>query len=98
MKQTLRALFAISLLLFAVAASANTVTVDCNAAQTINGALSGLDNQGPHTILVSGNCHESVLIFQRERVAIQGAPGTTLTPPLATNRAFSINNATSITI
>jgi hypothetical protein len=99
MTQPLRALLVASfLLLFAAAAMATNVTVDCNAAQTINGALAGLDNQGPHTISVSGNCHESVPIFQRERVAIFGAPGTTLTPPLATNRAFSINNATNITI
>lgn len=98
MTHPVRALFAVFLVLFAVAATAATVSVDCNAAQTINGALSGLDNQGPHTINVSGNCHESVLIFQRERVAILGAPGTTLTPPLATSRAFNINNATSVTI
>ena len=60
------------------AALATTVSVDCNAGQSINAALSGLDLEGPNSILVSGTCHENVVIRDRERLTIVGVPTATI--------------------
>ncbi len=98
MTQAFRALLLVSLLLLSTAALATNVSVDCNAAQTINGALATLDNQGPHTISVSGNCVENVVISQRERVSIFAAAGTTLTPSTANGRPLNIIDSHSITV
>lgn len=98
MRQLFRALMFISVLSFALAAMATNVTVDCNASQTINGALSTLDNQGPHTISVSGNCVENVVVAQRERVSIFAAPGTTLTPATPNGRPLNIIESQSIAV
>jgi len=97
MRFSLRALF-LFLLLASIPALATNVVVDCNAAQTINGALAGLDNQGPHTISVSGNCVENVFIIQRERVSIFGAPGTTLTAATPNGRPLNITSSNNINI
>lgn len=66
--------------LLAGPASATNVTVDCsgsnhNAYPSINAALATLDLVGPHTITVTGPCHENVSITQRDRLTIQGAAG-----------------------
>lgn len=53
---------------------AANVTVDCNMGQSINAALGALDLLGPHTITVTGTCHEEVDIIARQQVTIQ-APG-----------------------
>jgi hypothetical protein len=98
MTQSFRALFFVALLFFAIGAMATDVTVDCNASQTINGALTGLDNQGPHNIFVSGNCVENVVIFQRERISILAAPGTTLTPANPNSRVLVINDSHAIAV
>ncbi|HYR28966.1 MAG TPA: right-handed parallel beta-helix repeat-containing protein [Thermoanaerobaculia bacterium] len=66
-------------LLFAAAARGATVSVGCPGGTpgtypSINAALATLDNEGPHTINVSGTCTETVTIDQRQRLTIQGAP------------------------
>jgi hypothetical protein len=64
-------------LLFVPSVYAVNVTVGCPGGTpgtypSIGAALAALDNQGPHTINVSGNCSESVIVDQRERLTIQG--------------------------
>ena len=54
---------------------ATNVNVNCNAGGSINTALSALDLQGPHTITVTGTCHENVVIVDRERLTIQAPVG-----------------------
>lgn len=81
-----RLVFFAALLLFASTALAASVTVGCPGGTpgtypSINAALAALDNQGPHTITVSGNCNESVLLDQRERLTIQGPATVTGTAP-----------------
>jgi len=72
-------LFLATILLLPGAAWATNVSVDCNAGGSINAALSGLDLEGPHTITVTGTCHESVAIVDRERLTIQAPGGQTAT-------------------
>lgn len=45
------------------------------AYSSINAALSTLDLQGPHTITVSGTCHENVAVTERDRLTIQAVAG-----------------------
>src|SRR5713226_3467457 len=71
-------LLAAVIFLLPSAAWATTVSVDCNAGGSINAALSGLDLQGPHLIMVSGTCHENVAIVDRERLTIVGVPTATI--------------------
>src|SRR5713226_884306 len=63
-------LLAAVIFLLPSAAWATTVSVDCNAGGSINTALSGLDLEGPNTIIVTGTCHENVAIVDRERLTI----------------------------
>lgn len=67
------------------AVGAADVVVDCNAGGSINAALAPLDRQGPHTITVTGTCHENVRIIERERLTIQAPPGQTATIEGAVN-------------
>ena len=72
-------LFLAAVFLLPSAVWATNVNVDCNAAGSINTALSGLDLQGPHTITVTGTCHENVAIVDRERLTILAPVGQTAT-------------------
>src|SRR5713101_3617053 len=72
-------LFLATILLLPGAAWAMNVSVNCNAGGSINAALSGLDLEGPHTITVSGTCHENVAIVDRERLTILAPFGQTAT-------------------
>ncbi len=58
---------------------ATNVTVDCNGGGSINAALAALDLEGPHTITVTGTCHENVAIVDREGLTIQAPFGQTAT-------------------
>lgn len=58
---------------------ATTVSVDCNGGGSINAALSGLDLEGPHLIIVTGTCNENVAIADRERLTIAAPFGQTAT-------------------
>jgi hypothetical protein len=64
-----------AILLIPELAWATDVTVDCTGATpgaftSIMAALNTLDQQGPHTITVSGNCTERVRILNRENLTI----------------------------
>lgn len=65
--------------LFSSAVRAADVSVNCDSGGSINSALSGLDLEGPNSITVTGTCHESVAIVDRERLTIQAPRGQTAT-------------------
>ena len=72
--------FLVASVLAASSASAANLTVICpsggpGAYSSINAALSTLDLQGPHTITVSGTCHENVAVTERDRLTIQAVAG-----------------------
>jgi parallel beta-helix repeat protein len=73
--QARRLLAAMAVTGLAAGAQAASVAVDCNAGDSISAALAPLDLQGPHTITVTGVCHESVSIMNRERLTIQAPAG-----------------------
>ena len=67
-------------LLFAPSASAMDVTVGCPSGQpgqfaSITDALNSLDQLGPHTIIVSGTCTETLFIADRDGVTITAPDG-----------------------
>ena len=69
-----------AVLLLSVAASAAATTVGCpggspGAHTSITAALATLDNEGPHTVTVTGTCTELVNIFQRNRLTIEAPAG-----------------------
>jgi hypothetical protein len=74
-------------LLFAGAAHAADVTVDCTGGPadfaSVTDALNALDLQGPHRIiLLPGPCNERIHIVDRERLTIDASPhGTTFVSP-----------------
>jgi hypothetical protein len=62
------------------------VTVDCGKEnQSIGAALAKLPAQGPHTIWVSGECHESVVIERRDDLTIVGVDGASIHDPTPEN-------------
>lgn len=95
----MRKLLLAALCLLVPIAEATNVTVGCAGGTpgtypSITAALAALDNQGPHTINVSGTCSESVVIDQRERLTIQG-PATVIGSP---NFAIQINNSGNVAL
>lgn len=73
-----------SLCLLSQAVSATDVNVNCNMQPTgISLALDSLDVVGPHRILVSGDCFDSVHISQRDRLTIVADPplSASISPP-----------------
>ena len=89
-------LLAAVIFLLPSAAWATTVSVDCNAGGSINAALSGLDLEGPHSIFVSGTCHENVVIGDRERLTIVGAPTATIVAADPTDNVIFVFRSRSI--
>ncbi|MGH9554283.1 MAG: right-handed parallel beta-helix repeat-containing protein [Terriglobales bacterium] len=69
------------------AANAADVTVECNKKKTtnftsINTALASLSKQGPHTVHVSGNCKEAVVIDGFYSLTLVGdSPGASISDP-----------------
>jgi Right handed beta helix region len=65
-------------------AAGPTLNVDCNAGQTITGAVTKLEkigavgSAGPNTILVSGTCNENVTIVGMNNLTLQGNPTATV--------------------
>ena len=66
------AMAGIALLAMPRAAWAANLVVNCGTGDSIQAALDSLDVIGPHTISVTGSCHESVNVVDRDRVTIQG--------------------------
>ena len=83
---------------------AATVAVDCSggtpgAFTTITAALAALDQQGPHTINVTGTCTESVSVFRRERLTIQASlTGATIEWSATTQPALGITGSNNIVV
>lgn len=86
-------------LLMPVAVRATNLTVDCTlgtpgAFTTIGAALNSLPVNSasePHTITVTGPCNENIFIFERQRITIQAASGTTATINAANAGDFVLN-------
>ncbi|MBZ5545091.1 MAG: right-handed parallel beta-helix repeat-containing protein [Acidobacteriia bacterium] len=75
--------FAVYMLMLPLLASAaSTVTVDCRGhkanIKTIKDGLAQLPAIGPSTLLVSGTCHENVLIQGYQFLTVQGNPTATI--------------------
>lgn len=77
----------ISVLCWASAAfgqDAQSVTVDCNSGQSLNGTLAKLNRQTPHTVIVQGTCTEFVTVNGFEDLILKGQSGAVIQQP-ATN-------------
>ncbi len=78
--------------------------VDCSGATpppaftSITAALASLPNAGPNTILVTGTCHENVVMFGRTDLTIAGNPTATVVPGNAAGHLLSINASQRIEI
>ena len=69
-----------------------TISVDCSAGQTINGALAQIaDRNGPNVVNVSGTCNVGTNIVGFNRLVIQGNPATI-------TRGSNIVNSRNITL
>jgi hypothetical protein len=75
----------IQLVLVASVAVAETptqsITVDCNNGQSLNGTLSKLDKQTPSVVSVNGTCTEYVQVIGFENLTLKGLAGATLLQP-----------------
>jgi hypothetical protein len=77
----------ISVLLLASAAFAQggqSITVNCDNGDSLNGALAKLNKQSPHTVIVQGTCTEFVSVNGFEGLTLRGQAGATIQQP-ATN-------------
>jgi hypothetical protein len=60
---------------------AQSITVDCNKGQSLNGALSKLNKLTPSTVTVNGTCTEYVQVSGFENLTLTGLAGATLLQP-----------------
>jgi hypothetical protein len=60
---------------------AQSITVDCNKGQSLNGALSKLSKLTPSTVTVNGTCTEYVQVIGFENLTLTGLAGATLAQP-----------------
>ena len=77
----------ISVLLLASAAFAQggqSITVNCDNGDSLNGKLAKLNKQAPHTVIVQGTCTEFVSVNGFEGLTLRGQAGATIQQP-ATN-------------
>ena len=58
-----------------------SITVDCNNGQSLNGTLSNLNKQTPTTVSVNGTCTEYVQVIGFENLTLKGLAGATLVQP-----------------
>jgi len=72
-------LFLATIFLLPGAVRATDVSVNCDTGGSINTALGALDLEGPNAIMVTGTCHENVVIADRERLTILAPAGQTAT-------------------
>ena len=61
--------------------TAAQLSVDCNAGQSLNGALSKLDKHTPITVSVNGVCTEYVQVIGFDGLVLKGLPGAELLQP-----------------
>jgi hypothetical protein len=77
----IRALALIALTFTASSLRAAQVTVDCNAGQSLNQALSKLNAHVPNTVSVNGTCTEYVQITGFDGLTLKALPGAALHQP-----------------
>jgi len=85
------------------ATSPQSITVDCNAGQSLNSTLSKLDKQTPSTVSVNGICTEYVQVIGFENLTLQGLAGATLLQPTTgagnvLNNLLYIESSHSVTV
>jgi hypothetical protein len=97
----------IQLVLVASVAVAETptqsITVDCNNGQSLNGTLSKLDKQTPSVVSVNGTCTEYVQVIGFENLTLKGLAGATLLQPTTGagnlfNSLLFIESSRSVTV
>lgn len=97
----------IPLVLVASVAMAETptqsITVDCNNGQLLNGTLAKLDKQTPSIVSVNGTCSEYVQVIGFENLTLKGLAGATLQQPSsgagnALNSLLYILSSRSVTV
>jgi hypothetical protein len=79
------------------------VKVDCSKGDSLNRALSRLNNHAPATVSVNGTCTEYVRVTGFDNLTLKGLPGATLmqpsTPPGPLgNAVLFIESARSVTV
>ena len=80
-----------------------SITVDCNNGQSLNGTLSKLNKQTPTTVLVNGTCTEYVQVIGFENLTLKGLAGATLLQPTTgagnvLNNLLYIESSRSVTV
>ena len=79
-------LILVVLFLMSASAFAKDVAVDCGKKnKSISAELAKLPAQGPHTIWVSGECHEAVVIERRDDLTLVGMDGASIHDPTPEN-------------
>jgi len=92
-----------TLLFFAVGAgAASTVTVDCDAGQSLGKSLAKINKLNPATVMVKGTCIEYVLVEGFNDLTLSGVQGATLqqpsTNPQSNSYVLSIRASRSVTV
>src|SRR5947208_6660283 len=92
-----------TLLFFAVgAAAASTVTVDCDAGQSLGKSLAKINKLNPATVMVKGTCIEYVLVEGFNELTLSGVQGATLqqpsTNPQSNSYVLSIRASRGVTV
>ena len=94
--------FATLLLSTLWAAAATSVTVDCDAGQSVAHTLAKLDKSTPATVTIKGTCTEYVLVEGFNDLTLRAAQGATLqqpsTNPKANQYVLSIKGSRGITV
>src|ERR1035438_7540973 len=80
-----------------------SITVDCNNGQSLNGTLSNLNKQTPTTVSVNGTCTEYVQVIGFENLTLKGLAGATLVQPTTgagtlLNSLLYIESSRSVTV
>jgi hypothetical protein len=96
----------LALMVLTLAASTLTaaqVSVDCNAGQSLNQALSKLDKQKSITVSVNGTCTEYVQVTGFDGLRLQALPGAALVQPAGgagtlLNAVLLIESSRSVTV
>ncbi len=99
----IRILTLLALALAGSSANAAQTTVDCNAGQSLNLALSKLDKHVLNTVTVNGTCTEYVHVVGFDGLTLKGLPGATLVQPTGVTFALlesllMIESSRSVTV
>jgi hypothetical protein len=85
-----------------LAVASPTLTVDCDAGQSLNRTLANMDKLIPAKVMVKGTCTEYVLIDGFNNLTLVGVSGAALqqpgTNPQSRSYALSIRSSRSVTV